>query len=195
MPHQTRFQPVAQLTDERWRNRTAPLAVFFPVGPEGMPGSKSWNPFAYPGLSHLLQGLKRAEAAKISSSCFWLPVLLPLPSAQEGRRQEPEPHGRLSLAALGWPNLALASGRQLFPAQSLAQLSAVAAKLKLKAKVLYLEMYIQERKKSLIFFLKSTQKMQGATRTGWGTPQAPLLCSEVLSLIQNWASITRILPV
>lgn len=103
-------------------------------------------------------GPQSAMAEKISSSFFWLLVLLPLPLAQEGRHWEPEPPRRLGSAVLGWPSTAPGSVRRLLPVQSLAQLSVVVAKLNLKAKGLYLETYTQDRKESSILFLSPCKK-------------------------------------
>lgn len=136
----------------------SPASWFCPWAQEGMPESK--NPSTYPGLRHLHQGLREPWLEVLQAVLFLL-ALLTLPPAQEDRCWEAEPCSRGSLGALGWPSPTLGSVTQLSAVQSLAQLSAVPSKLSLKAKVLYLEMYGQDRKESLFLFL---QKMQEVTR-------------------------------
>lgn len=125
--------------------------------------------------------------AEVLQAVLFLLALLTLPPAQEDRCWAAEPCSRVSLGALGRPSPTLGSVTQLSAVQSLAQLSAVPSKLSLKAKVLYLEMYGQDRKESLFLFL---QKMQEATRGEKNLYPSALWRNP---LIQKWEGITRIL--
>lgn len=78
-PHQMRGGEIA-----------LPRRLVLPVGPGGDASKQKLKSFHLSWAKLFAPGPQRAAAAKISSSCFWLPVLLPLPSAQEGRHWEPE---------------------------------------------------------------------------------------------------------
>lgn len=149
-----------------------PCQLVLSVGPGG--DARKQKSFHLSWAKPLAPGCKRAMAGN-SSSCFIFAGPPTLPAAQEDRCWEPEPCSRVSLSALGWPSPTLGFMRQLSTVQSMAQLSAGASKLSLKAKGLYLEMYDQDRKESLFLFLspcKRCRKLQEGVRKTC----TPLLC-------------------
>lgn len=189
-PHQATFQPVAEPTDERWRNRPAPPAGFARGPRRGCQQAKA-------KILPLILGLREPRLQRFLQAGFGCrSSYLCHQHRKAGTGNQSRP-SKLSLAALGWPSPALGSARQLYPVRSLAQLSALAAKLNLKAKGLYLETSIQDRKESLILFLspckrcKELQKGERKTSSPFALLRSPFFNSEVSRYYRNSVNLGR----